>query len=156
MVQISEKLELSKTLQPEVTTKYIPRVPQCLSPRPNWGWGVPIRTTGEKGLALCLLCGSNTNSQKKTFSLKTPGTVSLYEELKLKLQYIQQRHCIAILIRAPIFKRFRSLGIDSEKSIPPAYIAWRPVRQIELSYRPAKLGIDSWGLLKRFTNMGTG
>jgi hypothetical protein len=32
-----------------------------------------------------------------------------------------------------------------------------PVRQAGLSYRPARLGIDSWaGLLKRFTNSGSG
>ena len=47
--------------------------------------------------------------------------------------------------RARICKRLWSPGIDSEDSIPPAYVAWRAaVRQIELSYRPARLGIDSW------------
>jgi hypothetical protein len=37
-------------------------------------------------------------------------------------------------------KHLRSPGIDSEESIPPAYVAWRA----GLSYRPSRLGIDSW------------
>jgi hypothetical protein len=50
--------------------------------------------------------------------------------------------------RARICKRLWSPGIDSEDSIPPAYVAWRAaVRLIELSYRPARLGIDSWAPL---------
>jgi hypothetical protein len=71
-----------------LTTKYtIPRVPPCLSPRqnrdsptpflasecvptpdPKGGWGgergcggVPIRTTGEKSIALCILYGLHNN-----------------------------------------------------------------------------------------------
>jgi hypothetical protein len=42
--------------------------------------------------------------------------------------------------RARICKRLRRPGSDSEDSIPPA----GPVRQIGLSYRPVRLGIDSW------------
>jgi hypothetical protein len=50
--------------------------------------------------------------------------------------------------RARICKRLWSPRIDSEDSIPPAYVAWRAaVRQIGLSYRPARLGIDSWAPL---------
>jgi hypothetical protein len=42
-----------------------------------------------------------------------------------------------------ICKRLRSLGIDSEASIPPDYVAWhgRPLRLIGYSYRPASAGI---------------
>jgi hypothetical protein len=32
----------------------------------------------------------------------------------------------------------------AQESIPPAYVAGGPLRQIGLSYRPARLGIDSW------------
>jgi hypothetical protein len=54
--------------------------------------------------------------------------------------------------RARLCKRLRSPGIDSKESITPAYVDWRPVRQIGLSYRPAMLHklatsipwIDSW------------
>ncbi len=46
--------------------------------------------------------------------------------------------------RAQICKRSRSPGIDSEASIPPAYVAGGPVAQIGLLYRPTRLGIDSW------------
>ncbi len=50
--------------------------------------------------------------------------------------------------RARICKLLRSPGIDSKKSIPLAYVAWRPVRQIGLSYWRARLGIDSWATWK--------
>ncbi len=30
--------------------------------------------------------------------------------------------------RARIYKRLRSPGIDSEESIPPAYVAWRAMQ----------------------------
>ncbi len=46
--------------------------------------------------------------------------------------------------RARICKCSRSPEIDSETSIPPAYVAGGPVGQIGLSYRPIRLGIDSW------------
>jgi hypothetical protein len=47
--------------------------------------------------------------------------------------------------RARIYKRLWRPGIDSEDSIPPAYVAWRAgTTNIGLSYRPARLGIDSW------------
>ncbi len=49
--------------------------------------------------------------------------------------------------RASICKRLWSPGIDSEKSIPPASVAWRAGttnRVVVLSYRPARLRIDSW------------
>ncbi len=52
-------------------------------------------------------------------------------------------------------KRLRSLGIDSEESITPAYVTWRAGKTSRLSYRPARLGINS-GLLKRFKNSGSG
>jgi hypothetical protein len=46
--------------------------------------------------------------------------------------------------RARIFKRLRSPGFDSKESITPAYGAWRAaIRQIGLSSRSARLGIDS-------------
>ncbi len=37
-----------------------------------------------------------------------------------------------------------------------AYVAWHggPVRQLGLSCRPARLGIDSWAF-EKFTNSGT-
>jgi hypothetical protein len=41
--------------------------------------------------------------------------------------------------RARICKRVRSSGIDAKESIPPAYVAWWPVRQIGLLYQPARL-----------------
>jgi hypothetical protein len=72
----------------------------------------------------------------------------------------------AYVARARIFKHIRSPRIDSKESIPPAYVACRagtttysfpsphrlfknsssgePVQQIGLSYRPARLGVDSW------------
>jgi hypothetical protein len=37
---------------------------------------------------------------------------------------------IILLYRARICERLRSLGIDSDKLIPPAYVAWRQVQQI--------------------------
>ncbi len=42
-----------------------------------------------------------------------------------------------ILIRARICKRLRRPGIDSEDSIPPAYVG-------SMAGRYEKLGIDSW------------
>jgi hypothetical protein len=32
----------------------------------------------------------------------------------------------------------------AKESIPPAYVSWRAIRQKVLSYRSARLGIDSW------------
>jgi hypothetical protein len=34
----------------------------------------------------------------------------------------------------------------AQESIPPAYVAWRSgtTKEIGLSYRPVRLGIDSW------------
>jgi hypothetical protein len=56
--------------------------------------------------------------------------------------------------RARICKRLRSLRIDSKESISPAYyVACGPVRQIGLSYRPVRLGIDSWAPEKVY-NLG--
>ncbi len=46
--------------------------------------------------------------------------------------------------RARICKRFWSSEIDSKESIQPAYVPGEPVRQIGLSYRPARREIDSW------------
>ncbi len=46
--------------------------------------------------------------------------------------------------RARICKRLRSSGIGSEESIPPAYVARWAGTTIGLSYRAARLGIDSW------------
>ncbi len=46
--------------------------------------------------------------------------------------------------RARFCKRLRRTGIDSEDPIPPAMQHGGPVRQIGLSYRPVRLGIDSW------------
>jgi hypothetical protein len=51
--------------------------------------------------------------------------------------------------RARIYKRFRRPGIDSEDSIPPAYVAWR-------AGTTNRVVVPGWesnpGLLKRFTN----
>ncbi len=46
----------------------------------------------------------------------------------------------------------------SQESIPPVYVAWRPVRQIPvgLLYRTAAGWESIPGLLKRFTNTGSG
>jgi hypothetical protein len=46
--------------------------------------------------------------------------------------------------RARICNRLWSPGIDTEKSIPPDYVARRAGTKIGLSYWPARLGIDSW------------
>jgi hypothetical protein len=47
--------------------------------------------------------------------------------------------------RARICKCLWSPGIESEESMPLAYVAWRgPVQHIGLSYRSAGLGIDFW------------
>ncbi len=57
---------------------------------------------------------------------------------------------------ARICKRLRSPGIDSEKSIPPAFVDW----QAGTKNRVAVTGPPGWesipGLLKRFTNTGSG
>jgi hypothetical protein len=47
-------------------------------------------------------------------------------------------------VRARIYNRLWSPGIDSEKSIPSAYVARRAGAKNGLSYWPARLGIDSW------------
>jgi hypothetical protein len=74
--------EVFMTLRPTSQSTYIPRVPQCLSPRLSWdslshkrvcpssrnqrgvhsrlrvrGWGSPCSDDWKKSLALCLLCG---------------------------------------------------------------------------------------------------
>ncbi len=43
-----------------------------------------------------------------------------------------------------ICKRLWSPGIDSEESISPAYVAWRASTTNRVSYRPARLRIDTW------------
>jgi hypothetical protein len=45
---------------------------------------------------------------------------------------------------ARICKRLWSPGIDSEESISPAYVAWRASTTNRVSYRPARLRIDTW------------
>jgi hypothetical protein len=45
--------------------------------------------------------------------------------------------------RARICKCLRSLGIDSDESISPTYVAWRAGTTKGLSYWPARVGIDS-------------
>ncbi len=53
---------------------------------------------------------------------------------------------LGLCIRAlsPYLKSLRRPGINSEDSIPPAYLAWQAGTKIGLSYRPARLGIGSW------------
>ncbi len=56
----------------------------------------------------------------------------------------------------PVFVNvLRSPGIDSEESIPPAYVAWRA----GTTYRGCRTVPSGWdsipGLLKRFTNTGS-
>ncbi len=46
--------------------------------------------------------------------------------------------------RARICKRLWSPGIDSEESISPAYVAWRASTTNRVSYRPARVRIDTW------------
>jgi hypothetical protein len=57
------------------------------------------------------------------------------------LQYV-------LLPRDRIYKRVISLGVDSEESIPSAYVAWRAVTTNRVSDRPARLGIDYLCFLK--------
>jgi hypothetical protein len=52
--------------------------------------------------------------------------------------------CPVIVFRARICKCLWSPGIDSEESISPAYVAWRASTTNRVSYRPAKLRIDTW------------
>ncbi len=58
--------------------------------------------------------------------------------------------------RARICKRLRRPGIDSEDSIPPAYVAWRAgtTNRVVLPVPPGWESIP--GLLKRFTHTGSG
>jgi hypothetical protein len=59
-------------------------------------------------------------------------------------------------IGASICKCLRSPGIDSKESIPPAYVAWRAGTSNRVVV-PARPGWESIpGLLKRFTNSGSG
>ncbi len=64
-----------------------------------------------------------------------------------------------VLIRARICKRLRSPGIDSMKSIPPAYVAYSgPVGTTTIfiiGWLNRFLGIDSWAP-EKFTNSGAG
>jgi hypothetical protein len=57
--------------------------------------------------------------------------------------------------RARICKRLRSPGIDSQKSIPLAYVAWRA----GTTKKGCRTGPPGWesipGLLKRSTNTGS-
>ncbi len=46
--------------------------------------------------------------------------------------------------RAGICKCLWSPGLDSEESISPAYVAWRVSTTNRVSYRPARLRIDTW------------
>jgi hypothetical protein len=48
------------------------------------------------------------------------------------------------LFRTRICKSLWSPGIDSEESISPAYVAWRASTTNRVSYRPARLRIDTW------------
>jgi hypothetical protein len=62
---------------------------------------------------------------------------------------------LSFRLRARICKQLWSPGIDSEKSISTAYIAWRASTTNRVSYRPARLGIDFWAPW-RSTNTGSG
>jgi hypothetical protein len=46
--------------------------------------------------------------------------------------------------RARICNCLWSPGIDSEESISPAYVAWQASTTNRVSYRPARLRIDTW------------
>ncbi len=45
---------------------------------------------------------------------------------------------------ASICKRLRSPGIDSEKSTPPGYVAWRAGTTNRVAVPARQAGIDSW------------
>ncbi len=168
----------------------IPRVPECMSLRPNWlltppppasecvpplepkgggnthlrviGQGKPIRTTGEKSLALCLHCGLP--SSYIPFQSPLPPQLHnsrMYSNAVTKAsqhQLCECRLCIKhrSVHRARICKRLRSTGIDSAQSIPPAYVDW----QASTTNRVVVTSPPGWesipGLLKRFTNTGSG
>ncbi len=57
--------------------------------------------------------------------------------------------------RARICKRLRRPGIDSEDSIPPAYVAWRVGTTNRVVVPARQAGNRFFGLLKRFTNTGS-
>jgi hypothetical protein len=74
---------------------------------------------------------------------------------EVNLQIISNTLCQ--VNRARICKRLWSPEIASEESIQLAYVAGRePERQIGLSYRPARLEIDSWETLKGLQIAGSG
>jgi hypothetical protein len=58
--------------------------------------------------------------------------------------------------RARICKRLRSPGIDSEKSIPRAYVAWRAGTTNKVVVPARKSWNRFRGLLKRSINTGSG
>ncbi len=64
---------------------------------------------------------------------------------------------LAVTHSERICKCLRSPGIDSEESIPPAYVAWRAGTTNRVSYGTGPPGWESIpGLFKRFTNTGSG
>jgi hypothetical protein len=102
------------------------RAPQCMSPRWNWDSPTP-------------LCPP---PRIKGWAAQSPAAKGVGES---QFQRLEKRLALCLLCAcAPICKRLRSPGIDSEESIPPGNVAGGPVRQIRFSYRPAGLWIDSW------------
>ncbi len=55
---------------------------------------------------------------------------------------------------ASICKRLRRPGINSEDSIPPAYVTWRAGTKNIVVVPARQAGESIPGLLKRFTNTG--
>ncbi len=96
------------------------------------------------------------NSKNKWTSLPVVFAFHRWEKpspIAVSLSHACHRRDFQIIgFTARICKRLRRPGIDSEDSIPPAYVGWRAgIRQIGLSFRPIRLGIDY-----KFTNTGSG
>ncbi len=53
-------------------------------------------------------------------------------------------YCYVLTPAEPVFLNVKG----AQESIPQFYVAWRAGTQIGLSYRPARLGINSWAPLK--------
>jgi hypothetical protein len=55
-----------------------------------------------------------------------------------------QHCCISCSGQARIFKHLRRPGIDSEDSIPPAFVVWQANMTYRIVVPAARLGFDSW------------
>jgi hypothetical protein len=116
-----------------------------------WRQWTRIRWRRQRGERTCSLQSTSTPTSAPGQQVATVGTEPrIWKRLRspgINSKGINSASLFSLTYwpsRTRICKSLWSPGIDSEESISPAYVAWRASTTNRVSYRPARLRIDTW------------